>query len=73
MEKKELKVGDKVRIVSNEQQPKYNGKIGVIHEVMQMSDKPEYPYKIIQGYKVRIGGKVLKGVALASNLELAND
>lgn len=64
MEKKELEVGDKVRILSKKWLPeKYDGKTGVIDEVIENEEH-------VQGYKVRVDGKSLNGVALRDNLEL---
>jgi ATP-dependent exoDNAse (exonuclease V) alpha subunit len=65
MEKKELKVGDKVRILSNEQEPKYNGKIGIIKKVYTTTDG-------VKLYHVYVSGRAIKGVATTSDIELIN-
>lgn len=64
MENTKLKVGNKVRIISNDIQRKYVGSIGVVNKIYSLFDDEK------EVYRVYVNGKPLKGVALASDLEL---
>lgn len=61
--------GDIVRILSNEVQPQYVGRIGRISKVY-----PSYNEKLGNGfvYRVNVGGKLLQGVACENDIELTN-
>ena len=61
-----FKIGDKVRIVSNPLQPKYIGKIGEVVKVYTDAALKDL-------YKVKVGSRVLKGVALEEDLEMLNN
>lgn len=62
-----FKVGDIVRIVSNEIQPEYVSRIGRISKVY-----PAYNEKAGESFvfRVNVGGKLLKGVACDTDLSL---
>ena len=62
-----FKVGDIVRIVSNEIQPEYVGRIGRISKVY-----PAYNEKVGENFvfRVNVGGKLLKGVACDDDLTM---
>lgn len=59
--------GDIVRILSNEVQPQYVGRIGRISKVY-----PSYSEKLGNGfvYRVNVGGKLLQGVARDSDITM---
>lgn len=65
-----FKVGDIVRIVSNEIQPEYVGRIGRISKVY-----PAYNEKAGENFvfRVNVGGKLLKGVACDIDLSLITE
>lgn len=65
-----FKVGDIVRIVSNEIQPEYVGRIGRISKVY-----PAYSEKAGEDFvfRVNVGGKLLKGVACDDDLSLITE
>lgn len=68
MGKSKFKVGDKVRIVSNDLQTNMVDKIGTIKKVYQgFSEESGYDHV----YRVEVAGQVLRGVACDSNLEKA--
>lgn len=62
-----FKVGDIVRIISNDVEPQYIGRIGRISKVY-----PAYNEKAGEGFvfRVNVGGKLLKGVACDTDLSL---
>ncbi len=63
MVKSKFKVGDKVRIVSNELQPQYVGKEGVVKKAYEsFTDENAI-------YRIQVGGETLRGVALDSDIE----
>jgi hypothetical protein len=51
--------------LSNEQEPKYNGKIGIIKKVYTTTDG-------VKLYHVYVSGRAIKGVATTSDIELIN-
>lgn len=65
-----FKVGDIVRIVSNDIQPEYVGRIGRISKVY-----PAYNEKAGENFvfRVNVGGKLLKGVACDIDLSLITE
>lgn len=66
MEKSKFKVGDKVRVVSNEIQSNMVGKIGQIKKVYpSFSEEPGYEFL----YRIEVSGVTLKGVATDKDLE----
>ena len=66
MGKSRFKVGDKVRIVSNEIQSNMVGKVGQVKKVYpSFSEEPGYEFL----YRVEVAGVVLKGVATDKDLE----
>lgn len=62
-----FKVGDIVRIISNDVEPQYIGRIGRISKVY-----PAYNEKAGESFvfRVNVGGKLLKGVACDTDLSL---
>lgn len=66
MGKSRFKVGDKVRVVSNEIQSNMVGKVGQVKKVYpSFSEEPGYEFL----YRVEVAGVVLKGVATDNDLE----
>lgn len=66
MAQAKFKVGDKVKIVSNDIQSNMVGKIGQIKKVYAIfQDNDKFVYR------VEVNGIVLKGVALESDIETA--
>lgn len=66
MGKSKYKVGDKVRIITNEIQLNMVGKVGQIKKVYpSFSEDPGYEFL----YRVEVNGTVLKGVATDKDLE----
>ena len=66
MGKSRFKVGDKVRVVSNEIQSNMVGKVGQVKKVYpSFSEEPGYEFL----YRVEVAGVVLKGVATDKDLE----
>ena len=64
MENTNFKIGNEVRIISNDIEPKYVGSIGVVNKIYTLfGDEKEV-------YRIYVDGKPLKGVALASDIEL---
>lgn len=71
MGKTKFKVGDEVKIVSNEIQPQFCGKIGKVKKVyMTFSEKEEggQLHKMAL-YRISVGAVTLNGVACDSDLE----
>ena len=66
MGKSRFKVGDKVRVVSNEIQSNMVGKVGQVKKVYP-SFSEELGYEFL--YRVEVAGVVLKGVATDNDLE----
>lgn len=65
MEKSTFKVGDKVKIVSNDLQPAMVDKIGVVKKVYPgFSEESGYGYV----YRVEVSGQALRGVACDKDL-----
>lgn len=62
-----FKVGDIVRIVSNDVQPEYVGRTGRISKVYPAYSEKFGNYFV---YRVNVGGKLLKGVACDTDLSL---
>ncbi len=75
MAKSKFKVGDKVKIVSNEIEPQFVGQVGRVKKVyLSFSERQDentgYLQKIAL-YRIEVGSKTLNGVALDSDLEPA--
>lgn len=75
MAKSKFKVGDKVKIVSNEIEPQFVGQVGRVKKVyLSFSERQDentgYLQKIAL-YRIAVGSKTLNGVALDSDLEPA--
>lgn len=69
MAKSKFKTGDKVRIVSNDHQPQYEGKIGIVKKAYRtFCDPAGYPDGLWV-YRVEVNGETLHGVALGPDLE----
>ena len=64
MKNTNFKIGDQVRIIWNDIQPKYIGGIGVVNKIYPLFEDG------IDVYRIYVDGKPLKGVALADDLEL---
>lgn len=61
-----LKAGDRIRIVRNDIQPVFVGKVGRIKKVYEsFSDECECRFL----YRVEVDGETLKGVAASQDLE----
>lgn len=63
MAKSKLKVGDRVKIVTNELQPQYVGKEGIVKKVYESFDEESNLYRI------QVGSVTLRGVAQESDIE----
>ncbi len=70
MKASKFKNNDRVKILSNDLQPQYRGKVGKIKKVytsFSENDTDEHE----SYYRVEVDGTVLKGIARDSDLELA--
>lgn len=63
MAKTKFKTGDKVKIVTNDLQPQYAGKIGEVKKVYRGFDEE------LVVYRISVGDEVLRGVATDKDLE----
>lgn len=63
MAKTNLKAGDKVKILVNELEPQYVGKIGEVKKAYCSFDEENSIYRI------SVDGNVLRGVAMEKDLE----
>lgn len=75
MAKFRFKVGDKVKIVSNEIEPQFVGQVGRVKKVYlsfsERQDEKTGELNKIALYRIEVGNKTLNGVALDSDLEPA--
>lgn len=70
MKSSRFKNNDRVKILSNDLQPQYRGKVGKIKKVYpSFSENDTYDHESY--YRVEVDGTVLKGIARDSDLELA--
>ena len=63
--KSNFKVGDKVRVISNDIQPKFEGSIGTVKKVYETFMCEE----VTHVYRIEVNGSVLRGVATDGDLE----
>ena len=63
MVKSKFKVGDKIKVVTNEIQPQYVGKEGIIKKVYESFCDDNFLYR------VQVGSVTLRGIAKESDIE----
>lgn len=68
MKTSKFKAGDNVRIVSNDLQSQYKGKVGKVKKAYLSFTETQDRY--IAMYRVEVNGETLKGLAMDSDLEL---
>lgn len=70
MKASKFKTNDRVKILSNDLQPQFKGKVGKIKKVY-VSFSEDGMDEHDSFYRVEVDGTVLKGIAKDSDLELA--